>query len=407
MTDVVSVRFVNRGKKYFFDPKNLTLSAGDRIIVETAKGLDIGVCAEGNHPVDDEIIVKPLRPVVRHASAEDLRLDEANKRLEGEAFGICKEKIVQHGLDMKLVGVECGFEGNKILFFFTSDGRVDFRELVKDLASIFRMRIELRQIGVRDETKLMGGLGICGRPYCCSQFLNEFEPVSTKMAKTQSMSLNPTKISGSCGRLMCCLRYEQEAYEALVKTIPKNGAFVQTTGGYGNVVQSNVLRQKVKVRLDGEGEQEIKVFEAEQVAAIPGGRPKAGDPMPDVLRYVAPTEAEPELLSEDPWKAPTLFADGQSEQADETSEAPEKKNRNSRGHRGRKKTGNGNKSQGGAPSAQQAGQAPPKAAQKPQQTKPPETARAGDAKAPKKNNGRNRRHRPRKTSGEGGENSTK
>lgn len=256
----------------------------------------------------EESLLPPLRPIIRLATEADLKTAEKNKALEKEAFRICKEKIIQHGLEMKLVGVECGFDGNKILFFFTADGRVDFRELVKDLAAVFRTRIELRQIGVRDETKMLGGLGICGKPYCCSQFLNDFQPVSTKMAKTQSMSLNPTKISGSCGRLMCCLRYEQEAYEDLIKTIPKTGAFVQTIGGYGNVVQTNVLRQKVKVRLDGNGEQEIKTFEADEVATIPGGRPKPGEPMPKVLNYVEkPKEVvEPE---DDPWQAPNLFAD--------------------------------------------------------------------------------------------------
>lgn len=338
MTDVVSVRFTKRGKSYFFDPNGIEINVGDRLIVETAKGLDIGECSAGVHQVEDENVVKPLRPVIRQATPADLRVAEENERLEKEAFRICKEKIAQHGLEMKLVAVECGFEGNKILFFFTSDGRVDFRELVKDLASVFRTRIELRQIGVRDETKMMGGLGICGRPYCCHQFLADFEPVSTKMAKTQSMSLNPTKISGSCGRLMCCLRYEQEAYEDLVKTIPKNGAFVQTTAGYGNVVQSNILRQKIKVRLDGEGEQEVKVFDAAQVVAIPGGRPKTGEEPPDILRYVAPAEAEePE---EDPWKAPNLFADytdkAVPEEDKKLSEGDSRKSGRSRPHRGGK-----------------------------------------------------------------------
>lgn len=335
MTDVISVRFVKRGKIYTFGSDGVRVNTGERVIVETAKGLDIGECTEGNHEVEDETLVQPLRPVVRVATEDDLRIAEENKRREKEAMAICKEKIAQHELDMKLVAVECGFEGNKILFFFTSDGRVDFRELVKDLAAVFRTRIELRQIGVRDETKMMGGLGICGRPYCCNQFLSDFEPVSTKMAKTQSMSLNPTKISGSCGRLMCCLRYEQEAYEDLVKTIPKNGAFVQTVDGYGNVVQSNILRQKIKVRMDGEGEQEVKVFEAAQVAAVPGGRPKPGEPMPDVLVYVEPEKKdEPE---EDPWAAPKLFAEQTTELQSERSAAgkPEGEVRRSRGrHKG-------------------------------------------------------------------------
>lgn len=338
MIDVISVRFVKRGKIYTFDADGITVEAGERVIVETSKGLDIGECTEGNHAVEEESLVQPLRPVIRVATEDDLRIAEENKQREKEAFEICKEKIIQHGLDMKLVAVECGFEGNKILFFFTSDGRVDFRDLVKDLAAVFRTRIELRQIGVRDETKMMGGLGICGRPYCCNQFLNDFEPVSTKMAKTQSMSLNPTKISGSCGRLMCCLRYEQEAYEDLVKTIPKNGAFVQTVSGYGNVVQSNILRQKIKVRMDGEGEQEVKIFDAAQVAAIPGGRPKPGEEMPDVLVYVEPEE--PEDQKEDIWEAPKLFAE-QAEQPETEKVVPKKTGGEPQKNRGRYRNSGG------------------------------------------------------------------
>lgn len=392
MTDVVSVKFTKRGKSYFFDPNGIEINVGDRVIVETAKGLDIGECSVGAHQVEDENIVKPLRPVIRQATSDDLRVAEENERLEKEAFRICKEKIAQHGLEMKLVAVECSFEGNKILFFFTSDGRVDFRELVKDLASVFRTRIELRQIGVRDETKMMGGLGICGRPYCCNQFLADFEPVSTKMAKTQSMSLNPAKISGSCGRLMCCLRYEQEAYEDLVKTIPKNGAFVQTTSGYGNVVQSNILRQKIKVRLDGEGEQEVKVFDAAQVAAIPGGRPKPGEEPPNVLRYVAPAEAEePE---EDPWKAPNLFADstdkGLSPEEKKRSEGEGRKSGRSRPQRGGKQQPHtGSKGPRKTPEAQ--AQPQPKKQEAPQ----PEA----------KSSGRNRRRRrpPRPKDGGAGQ----
>lgn len=349
MTEVISVKFARRGKSYFFDPGDLKIETGDKVIVDTAKGLDIGECSAGNHSVEDESIVKPLRGVVRLATEADLRIAEEHRQLEREAFDICKEKIAQHGLDMKLVDVEYGFEGNKILFFFTSDGRVDFRELVKDLASVFRTRIELRQIGVRDETKMMGGLGICGRPYCCNQFLNDFEPVSTKMAKTQSMSLNPTKISGSCGRLMCCLRYEQDAYEELIKNIPKNGAFVQTTAGYGSVIQSDILRQKVKVRMDYEGEPEIKTFDAKQVAAVPGGRPKPGEEPPQVLEYVEPEEPEAEQSEpEDPWLAPELFADSA-----EDTEALQPKRSHSEGGKGHgqhhHKGGKGHSQQGGKP----------------------------------------------------------
>ncbi len=382
MTEVIGVRFVPRGKVYFFDPKGIRAQSGQMVIVETAKGMDIGECAEGNHEVEDDIIVKPLRPVIRIATQDDMRVKEANKKLEKEAFDVCKKKIIEHELDMKLVGVECSFEGNKILFFFTSDGRVDFRELVKDLAAVFRTRIELRQIGVRDETKLMGGLGICGRPYCCSQFLNDFEPVSTKMAKTQSLSLNPTKISGSCGRLMCCLRYEQDAYEDLVKTIPKNGAFVQTVSGYGNVVQTNVLRQKVKVRMDGEDDTDIKVFDAEQVAAIPGGRPKPGEDLPNVLRYVAPVVKE--APEEDPWKAPSLFAEQETaEVAKPPVEKREGEGRNRNRHRQRK--------QGGPRPEQQKN-----ATKQPQESAPkPQSAglQKGSEKQGEKKSGQNRNRR--------------
>ena len=226
MTEVISVKFKNRGKPYYFSPEGVTVAPGDHVIVETSKGMEFADCVEGNHEVPDDQVVQPLRKLVRRATKNDLRIVELNEKREQEAMAICRRKIEAHGLDMKLVDAEYSFEGNKIMFFFTSEGRVDFRELVKDLASEFRSRIELRQIGVRDEAKLLGGIGICGRPYCCNQFLTDFHPVSTKMAKVQSMSLNPTKISGACGRLMCCLRYEQEAYEELVKLVPKVGAFV-------------------------------------------------------------------------------------------------------------------------------------------------------------------------------------
>ena len=231
MTEVVSVHFKSKGKVYFFDPNGMEVKKGDNVIVETAKGLEYAECVRGNHEVDDASLIPPLRPIIRIATAEDTKRAEENKKKEAEAFEICREKIEKHELDMKLVDVEYNFEGNKILFFFTSDGRVDFRELVKDLAAIFKTRIELRQIGVRDEARMLGGLGICGRPFCCAQFLDDFQPVSIKMAKTQGLSLNPTKISGTCGRLMCCLKYEQDAYEDLVKRVPKVDAFVETPMG--------------------------------------------------------------------------------------------------------------------------------------------------------------------------------
>ena len=334
MIEVVSIKFKNKGKCYFFSPTGRSIRSGERVIVETAKGLEIADCCRGNHMVEDTAVVQPLRGVVRIATADDLRVAEINKKREKEAFGICEKKIAEHGLDMKLVDVECNFEGNKTTFFFTSNGRVDFRELVRDLAGIFRNRIELRQIGVRDETKMLGGIGICGRPYCCSQFLEDFQPVSTKMAKVQSLSLNPAKISGACGRLMCCLRYEQSAYEDLVKKVPKQGAFVETIDGYGTAVQVNLLRQTVKVRLDDDKDDTLHLYKANELAAVPGGRPRDGEEPPHVLHYV-PEEEEAEE-TEDEWALPEVFP--AEPPAEEPPAEPEKKrSRRRRGGRGKPK----------------------------------------------------------------------
>ncbi len=349
MTEVISVKFKNRGKSYFFAPNGKTVKTGEQVIVETSKGLEIADCCRGNHMVEDTAVVQPLRPVVRIATRDDLRVAEINKKREKEAFEICQQKIAEHGLDMKLVDVECNFEGNKTMFFFTSDGRVDFRELVKDLAGIFRNRIELRQIGVRDEAKMLGGLGICGRPFCCSRFIDEFQPVSTKMAKMQSMSLNPSKISGSCGRLMCCLRYEQEAYEDLVKSVPKQGAFVETPAGYGTVTQVNLLRQLVKVKLDGEGDDTVRTYRSVEVAAVPGGRPKDGETPPSVLKYVPEPEEEEEPENE--WELPELLINGAPE---EPAMQPESRGRSRRSRRSGKKrieskAADGAKSEAAAP----------------------------------------------------------
>ena len=250
MTEVISVRFRGGCKNYFFDPKGNQVKMGDQVIVETAQGLEFATCTQGNHEVDDSAIVPPLCAMVRMATDSDRRTVEYNRKRESEAFDICEKKIADHGLDMKLVNVSCSFDGSKIIFFFTADGRVDFRELVRDLAGVFRARIELRQIGVRDEAKMIGGLGICGRPFCCSQFLDSFMPVSIKMAKTQNLSLNPAKISGTCGRLMCCLKYEQNAYEDAARRMPKQDSFVQTPDGPGNVKSVDLLRERVKVALD-------------------------------------------------------------------------------------------------------------------------------------------------------------
>ena len=301
--EVVSIKFRNRGKMYFFDPAGLSLPVGETVIVETSKGLEIGDVVQTNHTVPAGRVTQPLRPVVRIATEGDKHNAELGRKKEREAFIVCRQRIEALGLEMKLVDVECSFEGNKILFFFSSDGRVDFRDLVKELAAVFRTRIELRQIGVRDEARMLGGLGICGRPFCCGTFMDEFQPVSTKMAKTQSMSLNPAKISGSCGRLMCCLRYEQSAYEELVKNVPKNGAFVETPDGYGNVTQVNILRQTVKVKLDGPGDDSLRSYNTDEVAAIPGGRPRDGSQPPHVLVLKPKKEKEPEDLSH--WEIPS------------------------------------------------------------------------------------------------------
>ncbi len=250
MAEVIGVRFKEVGKVYYFDPDGTPLKVGDRVIVETARGIECGEVAMENRQIADDELVKPLKPLIRIATQEDLEKAAANRKKEKEAYAICEKKIQAHKLGMNLVDVEYTFDGGKILFYFTADGRVDFRELVKDLASVFRTRIELRQIGVRDEAKMLGGLGICGRPFCCKSFLGEFQPVSIKMAKEQGLSLNPVKISGTCGRLMCCLKYEQEAYEYLLSKSPKNGAIVETAEGRGVVVDCNLLTGNMKVRLN-------------------------------------------------------------------------------------------------------------------------------------------------------------
>ncbi len=248
MTEIIGVRFKSIGKIYYFSPGNLKIPVGNKVIVETSRGVECGEVVVENKMVKDESITAPLKSVIRIADKKDLATIENNKKKEADAFKVCQEKILKHKLDMKLVEVECTFDNSKLLFYFTAENRVDFRELVKDLASVFRTRIELRQIGVRDEAKMLGGLGICGRPFCCNDFLGEFQPVSIKMAKEQGLSLNPTKISGTCGRLMCCLKYEQESYEDLLRTTPKVNAYVQTPDGNGYVEEVNLITGKLKVK---------------------------------------------------------------------------------------------------------------------------------------------------------------
>ena len=249
MTEVISVKFKDGGRAYYFDPCGIKVNAGDSVIVETQNGTEFGTVSVPNHEVEDDSIVKPLRKTLRIANERDFNKLSENRKKEGDAFGVCEKKIAELGLDMKLVSVEYSFDSNKIVFFFTSDGRVDFRELVKNLASHFHTRIELRQIGVRDEAKMLGGIGICGQPYCCKRFLSDFQPVSIKMAKEQGLSLNPTKISGSCGRLMCCLNYEQDAYEYLNSFTPNVGATVKTAEGLATVTDVNLITGNLFVKL--------------------------------------------------------------------------------------------------------------------------------------------------------------
>ena len=289
MTEIISVRFRSGGKEYYFDPRGVKVKLGDQVIIETAKGPEFGTCCRANSMVEDDKVVQPLRPLLRLATDRDRENLERNRQREKEAFDICQAKIAEYGLEMELVRCECSFDGNKLLFFFTSEGRVDFRALVKDLATTLHCRIELRQIGVRDESKLLGGLGICGRPYCCNAFLEQFHPVSIKMAKTQGLSLNPAKISGACGRLMCCLKYEQEAYEDAVKRLPKKDSFVETPDGAGNVSAVNVLRETVTVRLE-DAPESPQTYTGEEIRVIRSGKGRRPED------YVAPPKSELEKL---------------------------------------------------------------------------------------------------------------
>ena len=279
MITVIGVRFRSGGKVYYFGPGELNIKSGDNVIVETARGVEYGYVVLGNREIEDTKVIQPLKSVIRMATAEDDAKEESNRKKEKDAFGICQEKIRKHGLEMKLIDVEYTFDNNKILFYFTADGRIDFRELVKDLASVFKTRIELRQVGVRDETKIVGGVGICGRELCCHSYLSEFIPVSIRMAKEQNLSLNPTKISGVCGRLMCCLKNEEETYEYLNSKLPGVGDFVTTDDGLkGEVHSVNVLRQQVKVIVTVDhDEKEIREYKVDQLRFKPRRRRKKAE----------------------------------------------------------------------------------------------------------------------------------
>ncbi len=393
MTTVISVRFRSGSKTYYFDPCGLTVHTGDDVVVETAQGPEFAQCAEGNHDVADEAVIKPLRPVLRLATDNDRHTAAYNRGREKDAFDVCQRKILQHGLDMKLVRVECSFDGSKILFFFTADGRVDFRELVKDLAGVFRSRIELRQIGVRDEAKMLGGLGICGRPFCCASYMDEFVPVSIKMAKTQSLSLNPTKISGTCGRLMCCLKYEQDAYEDAIKRMPKNDSFVLTPDGPGNVSDINVLKETVNVRLD-ERPDTPRCYHNCEVCVLrngKGSRDGIAVPKERPERYVEPMAAEELLI-------PDLFADYGASSSTFGSEPAEGRSARRRSRSGRRRN------KGGAPQ-ETAAPRPEGKKEKPAKADAPQAAPAGreDETSRREGEGRPSRRRSRGGRGRGGD----
>lgn len=275
--EVVDIQFRPGQKVYFFDPDGTVFRPGDHVIIDTARGAEFGICAGGNHTIPFRDVVAPLRKVLRRTTPQDEKIVADNRAKEKRAYDVCLQKIADHQLDMQLVSTEVAFDGSKILFYFTADERVDFRELVKNLASVFHTRIELRQIGVRDKAKMVGGLGICGRPFCCASFLDDFQPVSIKMAKTQNLSLNPTKISGTCGRLMCCLKYEQDAYEDLIRTSPKMDSLVDTPEGRGTVVEVDLLRQRVKVRME-ENPETVSQFANTDIAVLRSGKARKNDP---------------------------------------------------------------------------------------------------------------------------------
>ena len=431
---VVDIRFRNNAKSYFFDPDGMTLTAGTHVIIDTARGDEFGTCASGCHEVSQRELVLPLRKVLRVATAQDERINADNQEKEKRAFEVCQQKIAAHGLEMQLVSSECAFDGSKLLFFFTAEGRVDFRELVKDLASVFRTRIELRQIGVRDKAKMVGGLGVCGRPFCCKEFLDDFQPVSIKMAKTQNLSLNPTKISGTCGRLMCCLKYEQEAYEDLIKTAPKVESFVDTADGRGTVIEVNLLRQSVRVRMEDHPET-IGTYKNTDIYILRSGKARKNDP--PIPRDFAPISSKPrpvqkkeaffeelpEVIYPD---AVAVIAPETQAAEEETGDAAEEagKNANRRRRRGGRRTKPaGERPQEAAvpektaPKEQLRADAPrrerPKKERPPQQDKPerkpapqkqerPEKAEASSSDGqPKPRRRRRRSGGPRKPSGEG------
>ena len=402
--EVVDIQFRPGQKIYFFDPDGVTYNPGDHVIMDTARGAEYGICTGGNHKIPPKDVVAPLRKILRRATAQDERIVEENRAKEKKAYDVCMQKIADHGLDMQLVSAEVAFDGSKILFYFTADERVDFRELVKNLASVFHTRIELRQIGVRDKAKMVGGLGICGRPFCCASFLEDFQPVSIKMAKTQNLSLNPTKISGTCGRLMCCLKYEQDAYEDLIRTSPKMESFVDTPEGRGTVVEIDLLRQRVKVRME-DAPETISIFKNSDIAILRSGKAKKNDPpIPADLAPISGSGKrvrKPREEEETPILEPIRFRysteavveePAEAETPEETQEPEEAKP--SRSRRRRKPHGNGPREQKEeqAPKAEKQ-EKPKKEREQPKETKAePE----GEGDPAKKSHRRRPNHRRRK-----------
>ena len=414
--EVVDIQFRPGQKVYYFDPNGHNCQVGDHVIIDTARGDEYGTCTGSNHRIPAKDVVAPLRPVLRLATSQDEKIAAENAEKEKRAFNICLQKIAEHDLDMQLVSAECAFDGSKILFFFTADERVDFRELVKNLASIFHTRIELRQIGVRDKAKMVGGLGICGRPFCCASFLDDFQPVSIKMAKTQNLSLNPTKISGTCGRLMCCLKYEQDAYEDLLRTSPKVDSFVDTPDGRGTVIEVDLLRQRVKVRMEEQPET-TGIYANADIAVLRNGKAKKNDPpIPADLAPISgggkrrKKDEEPEegrrFLDPIRFRYSTeMIAEEAAEQAEPdepvAAEEAEPKQNRSRRRRGKGKGKPAEQKPDTAPTAEPKAEQKPKTEKKPKQAapkaekkpaeQPPKEAPA-DGSAPKQHHHHRRRH---------------
>ena len=388
VVEVVDIQFRPGQKIYFFSPNGLIFKAGDHVIIDTARGSEFGVVTAGNHKIPSKDVVSPLRPVIRKATANDERIIAENLETEKKAHAVCLEKITEYGLDMQLVSAECSFDGSKILFFFTADERVDFRELVKNLASHFHTRIELRQIGVRDKAKMVGGLGICGRPFCCASFLDDFQPVSIKMAKTQNLSLNPTKISGTCGRLMCCLKYEQDAYEDLLRSAPKMDSFVDTPDGRGTIIDVDLLRQRVKVRLEKETDT-IVTYPNDEIAILRSGKAKKNDPpIPEDLAPISGAGKREKFDAPAAFLTPIKYFDVTEEvpapapEAQQPAETEEKEQ-----HKRNRRNRHRNK--------QNKEKAPQQEAPKAEAPAPKTDASQGDGQQ-KKNNYRRNRHRHHK-----------